>query len=140
MPSNKGGLSMRILIVEDDITSRTLMKRYLARFGTCEVAIDGVEALEIFLMAQKENNPFSLICLDIMMPKLDGLSTLRAIRDYEKQKNLPENQRAKVIMTTALNDEKTVNESYEAGCEAFAWKPNDVNRFTEVLENLGLIK
>ncbi len=131
---------MRILIVEDDITSRTLMKRYLARYGACEVAVDGIEALESFLTAHKENNPFQLICLDIMMPKLDGLSTLRAIRDYEHQKNLLEEKRAKIIMTTALNDQKTVTESYELGCEAFAWKPIDVNKFTEVLEKLGLIR
>lgn len=130
---------MRILIVEDDITSRTLMKRYLVRHGACEVALDGIEALESFLAAHKENNPFGLICLDIMMPKLDGLSTLRAIRDYEKQRNLPEEKRAKVIMTTALNDQKTVNESFEAGCEAYLWKPIDVNRFTEILEKLELI-
>ncbi len=130
---------MRILIVEDDITSRTLMKRYLARHGTCEVAVDGIEALEIFLTAHKENNPFRLICLDIMMPKLDGLSTLRAIRDFENQKKIPEEKRAMIIMTTALNDQQTVNESYELGCEAFAWKPIDVQKFTEVLEKLGLI-
>lgn len=131
---------MRILIVEDDITSRTLMKRYLTRYGSCEVAVDGIEALEVFLTAHKEGNPFGLICLDIMMPKLDGLSTLRAIRDYEQQKDLAAEKRAKVIMTTALNDQQTVNESYEAGCEAFAWKPIDVNRFTEVLDKLGLIQ
>lgn len=115
------------------------MKRYLARYGSCEVAVDGIEALECFLTAHKENNPFQLICLDIMMPKLDGLSTLRAIRDYESQKSLVEEKRAKIIMTTALNDQKTVTESYELGCEAFAWKPIDVTKFTEVLEKLGLI-
>lgn len=131
---------MRILIVEDDITSRTLMKRYLSRYGNCEVAVDGIEALESFLTAHKECNPFHLICLDIMMPKLDGLATLRAIRDYEHQKNLPGEKRSKIIMTTALNDQKTVNESYELGCEAFAWKPIDVHKFTEVLEKLGLIQ
>lgn len=130
---------MRILIVEDDITSRILMKRYLAAFGICDVATDGLEALESFHRAHGEAAPYGLICLDIMMPKLDGIATLRAVRDYERCRGLDEGGRVKVIMTTALNDDMTIRESFEAGCEAYVWKPIDVNRFTEVLKELGMI-
>lgn len=130
---------MRILIVEDDMASRKLLERFLSRFGTCEIAVNGLEALEAFLTAHKEKNSFSLICLDIMMPKLDGLRVLRAIRDYEEQKQLDTSARAKVIMTTALNDQKTVMESYEIGCEGYAWKPLDLDKLKEVLVNLKLI-
>lgn len=130
---------MRILIVEDDMISRKILKRFMEEYGEVEVAINGVEALEVFLSAQKEGNPFELICLDIMMPKLDGTRVLKAIRDYEEQKFIPASSRVKIIMTTALNDKKTVMESYELGCEAYAWKPLDFDKIKEVMKTLKLI-
>lgn len=130
---------MRILIVEDDITSRILMKRYLAVFGMCDVATDGVEALEYFQKSHQDGSPYGLICLDIMMPKLDGIATLRALREFENRKCIDEHDRSLVIMTTALNDDLTIRESYDAGCTAYVWKPIDVNRFTEVLKEMGII-
>ena len=131
---------MRILVVEDDMTSRKLLIKYLSAFGDCEVAVNGVEALEAFLTAHKEKQPFELICLDIMMPKLDGMRVLRAIRDYEEQKGLDASERSKVIMTSALNDKKTVMEAYEIGCEGYAWKPLDLDKLREVLESLKLVE
>ena len=54
-------------------------------------------------MSIKDNEPYNLICLDIMMPKLDGVKVLKSIRDYEIQKYCSQ-QRSKIIMTTALSD------------------------------------
>ncbi|TGE32933.1 response regulator [Desulfosporosinus sp. Sb-LF] len=130
---------MRILIAEDDLTSRKFMQRFLTRYGECDVAVDGLETIDSFLSALKENKPYDLVCLDIMMPKLDGLKALRMIRDIEQEKKIADLERVKVIMTTALNDQKTVLSAYGSGCEAYAWKPIDVQKFTEVLQSLGLI-
>lgn len=130
---------MRILIAEDDLASRKLLQKFLSQYGECTIAVDGLEALDCFLIAQKEGTPYTLICLDIMMPKLDGIKVLKAIRDIEKQKRIEENSQAKIIMTTALNDKKTVSESYEAGCEAYAWKPIDFDKLKEVMGKLALI-
>lgn len=131
---------MKVLIVEDDMVSRKILKRFMESFGQVEVAVDGLEALEQFLSSHKKSDPFDLICLDIMMPKLDGTRVLRAIRDYEEQKVIPEDERVKIIMTTALNDKKTVMESYELGCQAYAWKPLDLSKLKEVMINLKLIQ
>lgn len=130
---------MRILIAEDDLAGRKVMQKFLSNYGECDIAVDGLEALDCFLMAQNESNPYQLICLDIMMPKLDGLKVLRAIRDIEKQKGINEDLRVKIIMTTALNDKKTVMEAYGSGCEAYAWKPIDLVKFKEVMQSLSLI-
>lgn len=130
---------MRILIVDDDPVGRKLMQKYLAQYGDTDIAIDGLEALDMFLTAIQEEKPYQLVCLDIMMPKLDGLKVLKTIRDMEKQKGIADGKRAKVIMTTALNDQKTVLESYDSGCEAYAWKPINLDKLKEVMENLGLI-
>ena len=130
---------MRILIAEDDLTGRKILQKFLSQYGECDIAIDGLEALDSFLSAHSEGNPYELICLDIMMPKLDGIKVLRAIRDIEKQKKIGEDSRVKIIMTTALNDKKTIMESYDLGCEAYAWKPIELDKLKEVLQKLLLI-
>lgn len=130
---------MRILIVEDDLTSRKIMLKILSKYGECDVTVDGLEAVDAFMLAQKECKPYDLVCLDIMMPKLDGVKVLKVIRSLEEQKNVLENDRVKVIMTTALAEKQYVNKAFELGCQAYANKPIDAVKFKEVLEKLELI-
>ena len=131
---------MRILIAEDDLASRIFMKKFLSRFGECDVVVDGIEVIDAFLNSLNEEIPYDLICLDIMMPRLDGVKALKSIRDIEKQKGLEGDDRVKIIMTTALNDKATVMNSYDAGCEAYAWKPIETEKFILVMRRLGLIE
>lgn len=130
---------MRILIAEDDLASRIFMKKFLSKYGDCDVVVNGIETIDAYLDSLKEGNPYDLICLDIMMPRLDGLKALRSIRDIEKQKGITEDSRVKVIMTTALNDKDTVMSSYDMGCEAYAWKPIEMDKFVAVMKSLGLL-
>lgn len=129
---------MKILIAEDDLTSRLFMKKYLSRYGECDLALNGIEAVDQAMNAMAIGDYYDLICLDIMMPKVDGIKALKTIREQENAKTTNVKP-AKIIMTTALNDKATVEEAYSAGCEAYAWKPIDVDKFDEVLKNLGLI-
>lgn len=59
---------MKTLIVEDDFMARSLLSTLLADYGICHEAVNGQEALEVIERAFKENDPYDLICLDIMMP------------------------------------------------------------------------
>jgi two-component system, chemotaxis family, chemotaxis protein CheY len=131
---------MRILIAEDDLSSRRFMMKFLSVYGECDVTIDGLETIDAYLLAYKDGKPYDLICLDIMMPKLDGLKTLKTIRAIEKQNGIEEVNRVKIIMTTALNDKNTIASSSEAGCEAYAWKPIDQEKFILVMKKLRLIE
>ncbi|HWR40628.1 MAG TPA: response regulator [Patescibacteria group bacterium] len=130
---------MRALIAEDDLASRIFLKKLLSKYGDCDVAVDGLEAIDAYLMALKEQQPYNLICLDIMMPKVDGLKTLKAIRDIEQQNGVSEPDRVKIIMTTALNDTETIMAARELGCEGYAWKPIEIEKFLEVLRTLAVI-
>lgn len=131
---------MRILIAEDDLTSRKFLFKFLSRYGECDLVVDGLEALDAILLAMKDEKSYDLICLDIMMPKVDGVKVLKSIRDLEVQKGiLPEN-RAKVIMTTALAETQLVQNAFDIGCDAYAAKPLDTAKLIEVLEKFGLIK
>lgn len=131
---------MKILIAEDDLTSRLFMKKFLSRYGECELAMNGMEAIELVMNSLESGNPYDLICLDIMMPKIDGIKALIAIRELERAKGEVLTNVSKIIMITALNDKKTVDEAYQNGCDAYAWKPIDIEKFSKVLKKLELIE
>jgi two-component system chemotaxis response regulator CheY len=131
---------MRILIVDDDLTSRTFLSKFLSQYGEYDITVDGLEAVEAFLLALDEGMPYHLICLDIMMPRLDGLKTLKTIREIEHQKGIRDENRVKIIMTTALNQTESVFDAFDTGCEAYAVKPLDTKNLTEVMQKLGLIE
>ena len=130
---------MRILIAEDDFASRKFMLRFLSQYGECDVTVDGMEAVDAFLMALEADESYDLVCLDIMMPELDGYQALKAMRDIEKEKNVPTDKAAKIIMTTALNEGRNVTKAFELGCVAYAGKPIDQEKFENVLRKLELI-
>ncbi|KUO69889.1 MAG: histidine kinase [Clostridia bacterium BRH_c25] len=130
---------MRILIAEDDIVSRKFLLKFLSQYGECDVVVDGLEALDAFLMSIKDKEPYDLICLDIMMPKVDGVKVLKAIRDLETQKGILPEKRSKIIMTTALAESQYVQNAFEIGCEAYAAKPIDTQKLVDVIKKLGLI-
>ena len=128
---------MKILIAEDDFASRKFLFKFLSQYGECDMTIDGEETIEAFSLAHDEGMPYDLICLDIMMPKMDGIKVLKNIREIEDKKGIDERERVKIIMTTALNDVKNVFDSFETGCQAYASKPIDTQKLVEVMKKLG---
>lgn len=130
---------MRILIAEDDFASRKFMLRFLSKYGECDVTVDGIEAVEAFVMALDNEEGYDLVCLDIMMPALDGYQALKSIRNIEEERNILEEKRAKIIMTTALSEGRNVTKAFELGCVAYAGKPIDQEKFENVLRKLELI-
>jgi two-component system chemotaxis response regulator CheY len=130
---------MKILIAEDDPASRKFLYKFLGAYGECDLTLDGQEALEAVQLAWDEQQPYDLICLDIMMPNLDGYQVLRLVREREKERGISGSQRVKIIMTTALNQTNNVFEAFDAGCEAYAAKPIDTVKFVEVMQKLGLV-
>lgn len=130
---------MKILLAEDDFVTRKYMSNFLSKYGECDVTVDGMEAVDAFLMAMEDGEPYDLVCLDIMMPVMDGYQALVGIRNLEKERNIPAEKAVKVIMTTALNEEKNVKMAFELGCTIYSGKPIDQERFDQALRKLGLI-
>ncbi len=131
---------MRILIAEDDLASRKFLSKMLSIYGECDMAVDGLEAVDAFMISISENMPYDLICLDIMMPKMDGVKVLKTIRNLEDQYNTPPEKKVKIIMTTALSETEIIQKSFEYECDAYASKPIDMVKFTEVMQKIGLIE
>ena len=129
----------RILIVEDDMVSRKFLSKYLSRYGDCDLVVDGLEAIDAYLLAMKVGLAYDLICLDVMMPKIDGIRVLKTIRDLERQHQVPEMEASKIIMTTVLGETEIVKSAVDYGCNAYASKPIDMTKMTEVLIKIGFI-
>lgn len=125
---------MNILIVEDDMISRKLIFKYLLDYGDCDLAVNGLEAVQAFRKALESNNPYDLICMDIIMPELDGYKAFEQIRIIEKEYNIPENKAVKVIMTTALIDGRNLKKSFDLGCIAYAGKPINKEELIETIK------
>jgi len=132
---------VKCLIVEDDFISRRILRELLNPHFEIEIAVDGEEAITAFKLAHQAKSPFDLICMDIMMPKMDGREALRLIRQLEKEQEVPPNLETKIVMTTALDDPKTVFDSfYQDGATAYLVKPISKQKLIRELRALGLIQ
>ena len=101
---------MTILIVDDEVLIRNVIKEYLLNEGYKVLeAKDGFDALRVI-----SNNKVDLIVLDIMMPKMDGFTCLSEIR---KTKNIP------VIMLSARKEETDKLNSFDLGVDDYVTKP-----------------
>ena len=131
---------MKALVVEDDFASRKLLQKILAPYGDVDIAVNGLEAIEAFTRALDDGMPYELVCMDIMMPEMDGQAALKRIRAIEREQRIPPSQESKVIMTTALDDPKNVVEAYyKGGATSYVPKPIDKQMILHLLKNLGLI-
>lgn len=129
---------MKFLIVEDDAVSRKVLLEYLSSLGQCDIAEDGQKALDIFKTALRSKSPYDLILMDIMMPIMDGQEALLKIRELEKQHDVEDSHRVKVIMTTALGNPKNVIQAfYKGGAMSYLVKPIERARLYEELRKIG---
>lgn len=127
---------MRILIIEDDPTSSAILEKLLTPYGKCVVTTNGLEGLEEFKQAHAEDRPYDLICLDLMMPRMDGHRVLELIRQSEDRRYVSPERRVKIIMTTSSADRKNVMRAGQSGCDAYLIKPVQHEVLRKTLENL----
>ncbi|MDH4161375.1 MAG: response regulator [Nitrospirota bacterium] len=131
---------MKTLIVEDDFISRRILKDILSPHGDCDIAIDGSEAVQAYRLAWEDKKPYELICLDIMMPKLDGQEALVRIRELEKTQGVKSRDEVKVLMISALDTPKNVFASYyQGGATAYLVKPISREKLLEEISKFGLL-
>ena len=110
------GMNLRILLAEDNPVNQKVMKVLLEKYHVgVDLAHDGEQVLE-----KIENRRYDLILMDVQMPKLDGLSTTRIIRDLDSEnvhKNVP------IIALTALAMAEDEGKCLSAGMDAYVSKP-----------------
>lgn len=131
---------IEILLVEDnsadaELTLHALRKNAL--INRIHVVRDGEEALnflfcrEPYLERAGQALP-QLILLDLKLPKVDGLSVLRALKEDRRTRSTP------VIVLTSSREDKDLIASYDLGVNSYIQKPVDFDRFRETVHTLGL--
>ncbi|MFA6506892.1 MAG: response regulator [Treponemataceae bacterium] len=154
--NKKNSRSLNILVVEDDYLSRKTLVAMLKPYGTCDVAVNGQEAVEAFTHGLTEH-PYDLVCMDIMMPRMDGFEAVRHLRSAEmiaavrtlkqegalllkSKKNYYERRDTVIIMTSSLDDpENYINACYRCGANAYLVKPISQTLLRAALEQFRLL-
>ena len=112
--------ALQMLIVDDEHCAQLKLRTFLEPLGQCDLAENGIEALENIFKSIDNKQPYDLIFLDIKMPGMDGQTILRKIRKAEAKGG---SSPAKIVMTTSKYDPATVLQSFINQCEAFIVKP-----------------
>jgi len=109
---------MRMLVVDDNRTNRTILVKMLESFGYCaESAESGAEALHMLKRAAHKEKLFDLVLLDMQMPEMDSEETLRAIKDD------PEIKDVVVIILTSIGERGDAARLEALGCAGYLLKP-----------------
>jgi two-component system, chemotaxis family, chemotaxis protein CheY len=132
-------MAMKTLIVEDDFTSRLLIQEFLKGYGPSHIAVNGKEAVEAMRLALAAGDPYDLICLDIMMPEMNGQEALRNFREQEESMGVLSSNGAKIVMTTSLDDSQNVLAAYGNLCDAYMTKPIKKAKLLDELRKLKLL-
>lgn len=130
---------MRILIAEDDVANAKFLSKYLSKFGEVVITPDGIAAVDEFVNHLEKGENFDLVCLDIMMPKIDGYKVLASIRSAERKHGVSRMLRSKVIMTSALDETSFDSAQASDDYDDYICKPIDIMKLNSILKKLDLI-
>ncbi len=131
---------MKTLIVDDVAVNCRVIKGFIGCYGICDVASNARTAIKLFQKAWEEKEPYDLICLDIMMPEIDGHKTLQLIRTLEDRMRIDSSACAYIIMISSRDDQEASLRSRELGCDDYFVKPLNRVKLIHKLEELGLIE
>jgi two-component system chemotaxis response regulator CheY len=127
---------VKTLIVDDELTSRELLTLMLKPYGPVDAAVDGLEGLKAYNLALGRE-PYDLIMLDIMLPRMDGQQVLKSIRRIEQERGVLGPEQVKIVMISALGDFTNVSQAFASACTSYMTKPILKDKVQEELVRLG---
>ena len=110
----------KILIAEDDLENQELLKILLKRNNYCFAAFENGKLLLDHFTSGNNYMDYDIILMDLRMPVMNGFETVKAIREFEKEKNL---KKIPIIAVTAHALKDELLKSLDAGCNAYITKP-----------------
>lgn len=132
---------MRALIVDDDFYSRTMLHDMLRPVAECHIAVNGEEAVGAFKKAAEDGRPYDLVCMDLIMPEMDGQQALREMRALEGDRGREQGHRAVIFVVSMVDDDRETNEAFFlGGADSFLVKPIEEAKLMAELRAAGLLK
>ncbi|HPO16992.1 MAG TPA: response regulator [Candidatus Hydrogenedentes bacterium] len=130
---------LKTLIVDDVPQNGRVLKALMAKYGDCDIALNGREAVNAFQNAWKQGAPYQLVCMDIMLPDIDGLKVVEVLRKMEEAMKVEESQRVKIIIVSSLDDSPHRLKAYNLECAGYITKPISSKDLVECLKQAKLI-
>ena len=124
---------MKALVVDDELTTRIVLKEILSPYAEVQTCVDGSEAVAACARALDTGKPYDLICLDLFMPNMGGLEALKLIRQEEDRHGLTRPHGAKVVITTAAGDRESISIAFRQLCDAYLVKPVDAAELLDLV-------
>ncbi len=129
---------MKCLIAEDDFVARKQLETILSGVSECHTTVNGKRAVAAFKTALDRAGPYDLLCLDIMMPEMDGHQVLQVIRELEEAAGIDELAGVRIIMITSMREPSHVLSAFRRGCEGYIVKPVTKAKLFEEMEKLAM--
>ena len=125
--------------MDDNPTNRLLLETILSHYGKCQIAVNGKEAVNAFRKAADTGLCYDLVCMDILMPEMDGFTAARQIRALEEVRGVQSGALAKITMTTASGETNDVLRSVRESCDGYVVKPVSAAQLLDRLKLLELL-
>ena len=111
------------LVIDDSPHLRALISTYIRKAGYTKIlnAASGLEGVEQYKLSRPD-----IVFLDVVMPEVDGVTTLREIRSFDSN--------ATVVMTTSISSREIVLQLKEAGAYSYLLKPFEEAKFRDILQ------
>lgn len=120
-----------VLLVEDDkidvMTIRRIFKELNIQ-NPLTVASNGEEALDLLMQGSTQN--FSVILLDLNMPRMSGIEFLTVVKSNDHFRHIP------IVVLTTSNHEDDIQQAYDLSVEGYMVKPVDYNQFVDMMKNI----
>jgi two-component system, chemotaxis family, chemotaxis protein CheY len=127
---------MKVLVVDDDSMTRKILRTILSIHAEVQTCSDGEDAVRAYRLALMHGDPFDLVCMDVLMPKMSGIEALELIRNEERAHPGLQLRDTKIIITSGADDRDTVNRAFHGLCDAYIAKPIDTEELIDIVHCL----
>lgn len=131
---------LNVLTVDDDEVTQFHVSQLLLKLGRSRMAYSGADAIARVEESLAGGEAYDLILMDVMMPGLDGLTTVREIVTRFNEHKVPLESRPKIVMLSSVDERDTqIDALYACGADYYLTKPLESERFMQALREMGLV-
>ncbi|MCR5144290.1 MAG: response regulator [Lachnospiraceae bacterium] len=123
---------MKILLAEDDYNSSKYLISILEKYGDCDIAVDGQEAVDMYKYAAEDGLAYDFLLIDLIMPKIQGYIVTEEIRKFEEKNELAPSF---VTLMTVLTEPDKDLDSHPL-FNAFLMKPVQLEQLESILNEI----